>query len=75
MASSDSFHPVVGKMKRYKWPVPEDVYDTGLEGIFMPHVPAPYTTGGGKQAQYTLAASSLRGNVVVAHHRFLKCHI
>ena len=41
-------------MNRFKWPLPEEVYDTALEDIFMPHVPVSYTTGGGKWAQYTL---------------------
>ena len=62
---------MVGKMNRYKWPVPEDVNDTALEDIFMPHVAVSYTTEGGKRAQYTLAAG-LRDNIVVAQHRFLK---
>ena len=70
----NSFHPVVEKVKRCKWPVPEDVYDTALEGIALPHVPVSYTTGGGKRAQYAPAAS-LCDNIVVAHHRFLERYI
>jgi len=29
----NSFHPVVGKVKRHKWPMPKNVYDTAWEDI------------------------------------------
>ena len=61
-------------VKRLKWPVTEGVYDTALEDVFRPHVTVSYTTRPVKRAQYTLA-SSLRDNIVVAHHRFLKRYI
>ena len=54
--------------------MPEDVYDTALEDIFMPHVPVSYTTRGGKRAQYIPSANH-SDNILVAHHRFLKPYI
>ena len=49
----------------------DDVYVTALEDILMSHIPVSYTTKRGKRAQH-IPGASLRNNIDVAHHRFLK---
>jgi hypothetical protein len=64
----DYLHLVTGKLKRYNWPVNKDTYETDLEDIFMPTLPAPITTGGKKRRQYCLV-DGLREKVISAHQR------